>query len=73
VIGVERDASVAIVVVDRQEALNALDPPTLAGQELTRPLWIHHATVSNDNQRSQGVDAVRRRTLIADGHVLSFR
>jgi enoyl-CoA hydratase len=29
VIGVERDGAVAVVTVDRQEALNALDPPTL--------------------------------------------
>ena len=29
-IAVERDGGVAIVTVDRQEALNALDPPTLA-------------------------------------------
>ena len=28
-IGVERDGAVAVVTVDRQEALNALDPPTL--------------------------------------------
>jgi enoyl-CoA hydratase len=30
VIGVERDGAVAVVTIDRQEALNALDPPTLA-------------------------------------------
>jgi enoyl-CoA hydratase len=30
VIGVERDGAVAVVTVDRQEALNALDPPTLS-------------------------------------------
>jgi enoyl-CoA hydratase len=29
VIGVERDGAVAVVTIDRQEALNALDPPTL--------------------------------------------
>ena len=29
-IGLERDDAVAVVTVDRQEALNALDPPTLA-------------------------------------------
>ena len=29
-IGVERDGAVAVVTIDRQEALNALDPPTLA-------------------------------------------
>ena len=28
-IGVERDGAVAVVTIDRQEALNALDPPTL--------------------------------------------
>jgi enoyl-CoA hydratase len=29
VIGIERDGAVAVVTIDRQEALNALDPPTL--------------------------------------------